>query len=262
MRLPLAHLALVALVPPMLACATLQVTPVDAPTAQFAAPVTFVGAFDSRVQAGTVDTKRVQTQYNYMPTPGGGGMLYPSTTVVRTGDVEPNLMIRGVAEGFVSVSPASLVKDVSGETPLDARGEMGLDWLARHRSTERYLVGVEVQDAHVNLEDARSNYTLALTATVFGVLSPLLLCTTAPCLLYLPFARTVADASAGAVVRVYDRERGTVVHSMLVTAEVATATQGFHDPESVYALLANELARRLGQKAAAAASVATNRPPS
>ncbi len=259
MRLALAALAIL---PTTLACATLQVAPANAPSAQFAAPVTFVGAYDSRVQAGAVETKRVQTQLNYVATPGGGGMLYPSTTVVRTGDVEPNLMIRGVAEGFVSVSPGGVVRDVSGETPLDARGEMGLDWLARNRSTERFLVGVEVKDAHVNLEDARSNFTLGMTATVFGVLSPLLLCTTAPCLLYLPFARTNADGDASATVRVYDRERGTVVHSMTVSAQVSTATPGFHDPESVYTLLANELARRLGQKAAAAASVATRRPPS
>ncbi|MCC7074187.1 MAG: hypothetical protein IT383_22950 [Deltaproteobacteria bacterium] len=256
------RLGTLALAPAMLACATLQVEPAEAPSAQFAAPVSFVGAYDSRVQSGMVDTKRIETQYNYVATPGGGGMVYPSTTVVRTGEVEPNLMIRGVAEGFVSVSPGNVVRDLSGETPLDARGEMGLDWLARNRSTERFLVGVEVKDAHINLDAARSNFTLGMTATVFGLLSPLLLCTTAPCLLYLPFARTNADGSASATVRVYDRERGSVVHSVTVTEQVSTSTPGFHDAESVYTLLAAELARRLGQKAAAAASVATQRPPS
>jgi hypothetical protein len=254
MLLNLRSIACLAVVVVASGCASLQVTPGDSPAAQFRSPVTFVGAYDARAQTGGVETQRLQTNYNYAATPGGGGFLYPTTTVVRTGEIEPNLMIQNVASGFVSAAEDGRVFDASGDTPLEARGEMGMDWLAKNRKTERYIIGVEVKDARVNLDGAQGNYTLGLTATILGVLSPLLFCMTAPCLLYLPFAKTVADANATGVVRVYDREKGEIVYRSTVSAQAATATQGFHDPEAVYAMLAREVGQRLGKNAAAAAA--------
>jgi hypothetical protein len=230
-------------------CATLTADSATPGEASFPKAITYVGAYDSRMQTGGVDTKRIQTDYGY-----SNGGLYSNTYELRTGEVEPNLMIKEVSKGFVAAGK-STVKDASGDSPLEARSEMGMEWLARNRATERYIVSVEIKDARVNLEGAQANYTLGFTAMTLGVLSPLLLCTTAPCLLYPLVSKTQADAVATGVVRVYDRDKGQVVHRADITATATTSAQGFHDPEAVFALLANEVALRLGEKAAVAAAI-------
>jgi hypothetical protein len=250
MRISFVLVALACLAPLAGGCATLAVDARPAVEASFATPATFVGAYDARLMTGGVDTKRLQTDISI-----SRNHVSANTYEVRTGEIEPNIMIREVSSGFMSAAKGG-VKDASSDAPMEARSEMGMDWLAKNRSTERYIIGIEVRDAQVSLDGARSNYSLGITAMTFGILSPLLLCTTAPCLAYPLIATTVADASASGTVRVYDREAARVVHKADVTATASTSTQGFHDPESVFTLLANEVGRRLGQQAAAAAAAA------
>lgn len=238
------------------ACATLEVSKEKPASLKGVRDVSFLGAYDSRVMLGGVQTTRQVTTVGSTPVYNAGGyagtVYYPQTSTVRTGEVAPNDVIRLVAEGFAGSVDGGKIDDLSATTPLEARSEMGMDWFARNNpNLPNHLVSVEVKTASVALDDARNNWTLGITALTLGILSPCLACTTAPCLAYPALATTKAKAEATATLRVYDRSTGKIVwrDALAVTTEVSA--DGFHNPEEVFQLLSEETGRRLGIRAAA-----------
>lgn len=236
-------------------CGTFTVTREGTPGVTAAGTeVGFLGAYDSRVQLGGVKTHEQRQSVGAMPVYGSQGyagtVYYPTTETVRTGEVEPNRVVDGVAKGFLEVSSGASVVDFSGSAPLETRTEMGMDWFAKHNKTPPYLVAVEVKDASVDLEEAQNTYKLGVAAITFGVLSPCLCFTTAPCLAYPLFAETQASATATGTVRVYDVAKGEVVFRAPVEVSFTAEKSGIFDPEPIFDVMSDELMRRFGAKAA------------
>lgn len=237
------------------ACAPLSVQTAPASSLAGIGDVSFLGAYDGRVMMGGVQTTKAVTTVGAAPVYGAGGyagtIYYPQTTIVRTGEIAPNDALRLVAEGFNASINGGKVQDLSSTTPLEARSEMGMDWFARNNpSLANRLVSVEVKTANVALDDASTNWRLGIAAVTLGVLSPCLLCTTAPCLAYPVVATTKARAEATGTLRVYDKATNTVVDREPLSVTVDLEAQGFHDPEEVFRLLSTETGRRLGIQAA------------
>ncbi len=238
-----------------LACAPLSVQTAPASSLSGIADVSFLGAYDGRVMMGGVQTTKAVTTVGAAPVYGAGGyagtIYYPQTTIVRTGEIAPNDALRLVAEGFNASVNGGRIQDLSATAPIEARSEMGMDWFARNNpALANHLVSVEVKTANVALDDASTNWRLGLAAVTLGILSPCLLCTTAPCLAYPVVAKTKARADATGTLRVYDKASNTVVYREPLSVSVDVEAQGFHDPEEVFRLLSVEAGRRLGIQAA------------
>jgi hypothetical protein len=242
-------------------CAALQVAPDAAVDMRNVNEVAFLGAYDARMMSGGVDTERAVTTYHSRPIYGSqgyaGSIMTPQTDMVKTGEIGANQMLDLVAEGFRSgVTDASRIRDLSGSTALEARSEMGMDWLAKKDATlPRYLVAIEIKSATVeDLDGVRSNAALGWSSVFIGCLFP-------PCWLYPLFAQTTANGHAGGTMRVYDRQTGNVIARDTLSVDVPLSAEGFHSEDDVYKMLSVEAGRRLGTAAARRLAVVLATPP-
>ncbi|MDP2341581.1 MAG: hypothetical protein Q8O67_11520 [Deltaproteobacteria bacterium] len=236
-------------------CAPLTVQQASPASLDGVKDVSFLGAYDARVMNGGVQTTKTITTLGSTPVYGAGGYMgtayYPQNTVVRTGEIAPNDALKLVAEGFSRSVNGASVSDLSGTSPLEVRTEMGMDWFAKNNpALSNYLVSIEVKSASVFLDDAAANYRLGIAALTFGILSPCLACTTAPCLAYPLVAVTKATSEASGTLRVYDKKAGHVVERQDLRVTVNMEVPGFHDSEQVFALMSQEAGKRLGYQAA------------